>query len=220
MNQPMLERIHDSSGAQLITHLREYYALVLANHGSILQLLCARSYVHENGFTKLYLGDFGIKRIRLHLWEDSEFLPSQNIHGHRFSFTSRVLKGAISDIHFTRARSSTSETFYEFKYFPREHSDTYQMPFVGEAQLEKTETFVISEGDTYTLLLDELHTSEPVSDYPVVTLFIEDRSELATSCPVFSRRYGATAADIASPSLLEQEWLDSYENILLLLEEQ
>ena len=53
-----------------------------------------QSYIHKNGFVKLTLAKVNGKKYRVHIF-DVDAVADQNIHNHRWDFTSKVLCGAL-----------------------------------------------------------------------------------------------------------------------------
>jgi len=77
-------------------------------------------YVHSNGFRKILLRSFDDgSRLRLHLWEDT---AEQNIHDHRWGFTSLVLTGGIEERLYARSDDLMHEfNVYKHTRFGLEH---------------------------------------------------------------------------------------------------
>ena len=65
----------------------------ILNDNESLAEISARSYQHGNGFLKVVLLDRGYK-LRLHIWFAGQSCE-ENIHDHRWSFSSLVLSGAL-----------------------------------------------------------------------------------------------------------------------------
>jgi hypothetical protein len=53
-----------------------------------------QSYIHKNGFIKLTLAKINGKKYRVHIF-DVDAKADQNVHNHRWDFTSKVLCGAL-----------------------------------------------------------------------------------------------------------------------------
>lgn len=66
---------------------------ILADH-TALEQISHRSYQHGNGFLKVVLLDRGYK-LRLHIWFAGQSCE-ENIHDHRWSFSSLILAGALT----------------------------------------------------------------------------------------------------------------------------
>jgi hypothetical protein len=80
-----------------------------------LELCAARSYLHPNGFTKVLLSSSPTAgSIRLHHWTE----PSEDddIHSHRWPFSSRILRGRFREAVYRVDVLDTGQQFLRYRY--------------------------------------------------------------------------------------------------------
>ena len=125
----------------------------ILNDNESLAEISARSYQHGNGFLKVVLLDRGDK-LRLHIWFAGQSCE-ENIHDHRWSFSSLVLSGAlVSEIWLD---DQTGHCFEEYQY----HAATKQQaPFkisTGAKFLKLDHVQTNTAGDSYVMPKGKLH---------------------------------------------------------------
>lgn len=144
-----------------------------------LQGLADKSYRHENGFSKLVLTSSKTHSLRLHIyWNDSADNYQENIHNHRWDFSSFILKGTLVQDFFgvidaeQAIRPSNVELFRHYSYKPLRSPDKveavadnkltagtprYQTTYVGNSFVKKKSELTIPKGFGYCLHRTELH---------------------------------------------------------------
>lgn len=185
-----------------------------ADANGFLHELAAGSYQHENGFTKLYLGSCaqGRLKVRAHYWPARAGDSASNVHNHRFSFTSHVLRGHLN--HTVYRETPVGREFNHYKYKPRLASTEYVLEYLRTALLDKVSETTLATGTIYDFASTDLHTSEPVGDQRVITLFVEDRSTLSDTCDVYSMKYPPRTLTLDAPALEPAEWKKSLANLI------
>lgn len=182
----------------------------LEKEPTVLKDLASKSYIHENGFYKLTVIDKPNAKfkIRLHFWPASSIKPAQleNIHNHRFNYYSYILKGSLLNRIWKVASSGAK--FRHYLYNPRMRKQAYVLDYCGDAFLEASEERQYSNGDLYCMNAEDLHTASVPHNTDVVTLFIEERSNLRLHADVFSNDYNSRNVPIASPSLTVSQYLE------------
>lgn len=186
--------------------MRELLVEVRTISGNV-SALAQLSYRHELGFTKVTLGEFPDRqlKVRLHVWQQAKMPDEANIHNHRFDGYSYVLRGAIGDTRW-EASASSGGTHLHYRYTPRLDASEYVLKYLGRACLTPTMASQAYEGDTYWFSGEDLHTTTVLSR-SLLTLFLEDRKRLRSYADVFSRRYPANHHPITATALSEEEYI-------------
>lgn len=160
--------------------LSKYLSSLLGNQ--IMFSNCLRqASLHENGFLKvpIELPQLNDRRARIHFWPNAA--TAQNIHDHRFDFTSIVLKGSVEN--FVWVRSEGGEKYYKFKY--QNDAKGRRMIFVGQKELKVASKERFGVLHCYQVPQDQLHT---ISHSPsTVTMIIEDRRNLKPFANVYRK---------------------------------
>ena len=160
------------STAQMIELLQS----ILADQRSLAQI-SARSYQHGNGFLKVVLLDRGYK-LRLHIWFVGQACE-ENIHDHRWSFSSLILAGALkSEIW---KDDQFGQQFQEYEYY----AATAQQPAYkfdrGLQQLSLDQVQVNSVGDHYIMPKGKLHRIINPGNQLVATMMCSAPTEQGTT---------------------------------------
>ena len=75
---------------------REALGNILLSSTEAMQLIYENSYYHQNGFQKIVLLESDFFKLRFHIFEECNGIISQeNIHNHRWPFSSIVLNGML-----------------------------------------------------------------------------------------------------------------------------
>ena len=146
-----------------------------------LATLARESYRHDNGFLKLLLfrSQCDHLRVRLHIWPKTD-VRRQNIHDHRFSFWSRIVRGRMIN-HVWEV--GVGEIREHFQYYSRAGKSYYAMMKLGTTSLVETRQFCVAAGGSYFFESGCLHAIEcPVE---TVTILVEDRRELRPFANVY-----------------------------------
>ncbi|MDQ9021828.1 hypothetical protein ACFODO_23425 [Acinetobacter sichuanensis] len=177
--------VHSDASSALSTWLSAHFSQVqlielltaiLADQAT-LQAVSARSYQHGNGFLKVVLLDRGYK-LRLHIWFAGQACE-ENIHDHRWSFSSLILTGALtSEIWKDQAQG---QPFQEYEY----HAATQtQAPFkkdVGVQTLALDHVQVNTAGESYVMPKGKLHRIINPGHQVVATMMCSAPTEQGTT---------------------------------------
>lgn len=126
--------------------------------------MTGRPRVHGNGFLQLDL----TPEMRLHIWGDPR-IPRQAvatpIHDHTFGFTSRVLRGSLTDLRY-QAVNNPAGLYAVHQARVREGEDTVLEPTGQRVSLFPLPSRMLLAGQTYTMIPGEIHETIP-SDHGV-----------------------------------------------------
>ena len=136
------------SKAQLLTLL----TAILQDEQSLAEI-SARSYQHGNGFLKVVLLDCEYK-LRLHIWFAGQSCE-ENIHDHRWSFSSLIITGALTSEIWTDA--DAGQDFQEYEYHAATATSTPFKKQLGVNTLQLAEVQVKHAGESYVMPKAKLH---------------------------------------------------------------
>ena len=161
--------------------------------------------IHENCFVKVPI-EVGLPhelRLRIHFWFSSS--NEQNVHDHRFDFSSAVVAGAIENIIWVDDK--IGNTFSGFRY----HNDQSGRRLVLQSDRKLTVRRQEScrTGDSYTVNRDTLHTIKHSGD--AITIILENRTDLKPYANVYSpvnRSVGDTPPMRVSDYMLRERLLE------------
>lgn len=160
------------STAQLLTLLN----LILKDEQTLAEI-SARSYQHGNGFLKVVLLDRGYK-LRLHIWFAGQ-VCEENIHDHRWSFSSLILAGVMTSQIWKDDQSG--QAFSEYEY----HAATTQAaPYKtakGNNNLLLDHVQVNQAGDHYVMPKGKLHRIINPGHQLVATMMCSAPTEQGTT---------------------------------------
>lgn len=181
----------------------------------LVSSLAKRSYRHANGFTKILLAASLDDKfhLRLHVWPTG-IVHEQNVHDHRFSFWSCVLRGRIVNNIWKLA--AVGQEFQHYRYWPRGDANFYRMEWIATQNLvQKCSSYAYGPGDIYDFDSSLLHT---ISSYDKpMTLLLEDRRDLAPYANVYTDRFFSPTVEISSPSISAREYLSHLDEAIGLL---
>lgn len=189
------EGLSDLVNQQFVSNLLEAILVDDKHLGSI----ASRSYAHYNNFDKLVLISSLEPRydLRMHVWWPKPYTKAtENIHNHKWDFSSVLLKGSYS---FELYEESTNgREMYEYDYVTRSGSDTYQMPFLRRANLELMSEGCMRAGDSYSLPHNILHRVICDHSTTTVSLIIRGRKK-KDRASVFTQEISEIDQTIDSP---------------------
>lgn len=178
-----------------MTSTRDFLLATLADPDALTSVV-DRSYWHPNNFAKLVLLVDGDRVTRLHVWPAGTGRTGDcNPHGHRWSFTSTVLCGALEDVHYddvTELDVDTAGSYVRYAFADRNTRDA--MACVGPARLRRASARVRPAGTRYELSTDVVHTVRPLGSTLVASRVTQGPPELVTA-----RVYGLPGVDVAAP---------------------
>ncbi|WP_162909882.1 hypothetical protein [Aggregatilinea lenta] len=123
-----------------------------------LEKVAAASYIHDNGFDKIVLVSSAAVpyKLRLHIWwPESRNRVSENIHNHRWDFSSTILTGyfTFQEFHI----SNRGIPMFEYRYSSPQGGTHYEMNYVGETELTCDFDALLPAKTLYTLSHEVLH---------------------------------------------------------------
>ncbi|MGQ4464663.1 hypothetical protein ACN6LC_003770 [Streptomyces violaceoruber] len=138
--------------------------------------IAARSYYHANSFLKLVLavGSENTWKLRLHVWhpqaeEDRE--PREDIHSHRWDFTTALLLGEYNAREYMIAPGG--EEYHHYKYTPVRADQFFALESMGTDQLAQVFESNLQAGTVYHLDHRVLHSIARSYDGPTATVVLQ-----------------------------------------------
>ncbi|MFW1644925.1 hypothetical protein [Acinetobacter guillouiae] len=149
---------------------------ILADQHTLTEI-SARSYRHGNGFLKVVLLDRGFK-LRLHIWFAGQACE-ENIHDHRWSFSSLILTGALtSEIWKDHAHGQQLQE-YEYHAATKSHA-----PFKINAGMQTLKLDHLQHniaGESYVMPKGKLHRIINPGHQVVATMMCSGPTEQGTT---------------------------------------
>lgn len=143
-----------------------------------------RSYRHPNGFVKIVLRKNSDGSLfRLHYWL-KELAMEQNCHDHGWHFTSKILRGALTNMNYTKREQTDVDdvdaAVYEYtmdlsKHDRKLHVTRSEQKYMLEIESERT----YRAGDVYQLSPDVIHKGHPRQED---TITVVRQEPLSKSC--------------------------------------
>ena len=126
----------------------------------------------SNGFRKIVLLESKYFKLRLHIFEPiNQIVAQENIHDHRWPFSSVCLDGDLTCRIFENDEDTNSE-FLHYKYSPVGTSENYSVSPMGNSKLHKSSLLEIQHGTGYYLPVETLHRVINGSDERVITYVV------------------------------------------------
>jgi hypothetical protein len=136
---------------------------------------CVRgSEIHPLGFDKFLLWSSSSYHVRLHIWWKDHGQRREDIHNHRFSFSSAVVIGSIRVYSYRLGRGGVIMTRRA------EHKDEngiYEYTMMGSVGVHQISTLALTQGNSYYMDASQLHRVEVPDNNAAATLFITARNE-------------------------------------------
>ena len=179
------------------------------------------SYAHDNGYDKIVLfQDIETRmKMRLHMWHPL-IIPNtkrqrQNVHNHRWDFTSAVLVGHADNVTYRFAASHESgEQFFHYRYFARGSKEHYVVEERGKASLLCMGSQRVNKGEIYSVGNDVLHRVD-IPDYEIVVTLVITHENIGwvTNDLLSERSMGFDRTSLPSPAMSRQEIIEKIENL-------
>lgn len=148
-----------------------------------LENILGRSYLHQNGFSKIVLFKSIDCQIRLHIW-DGNHKEEENIHNHRFNFNSSILQGQYREEIFEQD-SFNGDDYFAYSYAPKSELN-YELIRQENIKLKKVGRFTYKEGDGVSRQASVLHKVSPISS--VVCSLLVASGNVNNQCLVLSEK--------------------------------
>lgn len=180
------------------------------------------SYAHDNGFDKIVLYQDGETRMkmRLHIWHPL-VIPNtkrarQNVHNHRWDFSSAVLIGHADNLSYRFASpEEAGEEFFHYRYYARGSKEHYDVEERGKAMLFCAGTQRVKKGDIYSVDNETLHRVDTPDDELVATLVItHENVGWVTNDLLSERGMGFDRTSLPSPAMSRKEIIEKVENLM------
>ena len=182
-----------------------------------LRLIASRSYAHYNNFDKIVLLSCPDSPydLRLHVWWPDECQSArENIHDHKWDFSSVVLKG---EYYFEIYElSPVGFEMYEHRYFTRAGRDQYDLPVVSKERLNCISAGEVRAGDAYTMTNDILHRVVCSTHGVTATLVVQSR-KVKDYARVFTDKPDELLQSIRSMVFSVKEISEKFERLLRML---
>lgn len=140
---------------------------------SSLAAMANRSYRHRNGFDKIVLAAPEESRLKLvlHVWPNGGPETSDNIHNHRWDFSSIVVSGALRLIFYDQDR--VGESYSVMKYQPLPGVGKFELNLSGSTTVSARSSVTMAAGSTYSWTCDRLHRAWGLPGHVTATLVVQ-----------------------------------------------
>lgn len=179
-----------------------------------LSTVSRRSYQHGNGFLKVVLLERGYK-LRLHIWFAGQSCE-ENIHDHRWSFSSLVLTGALTSEIWKD--QNEGQLFQEYEYHAASKTHAPFKTDVGMKSLQLDHVQMNVAGESYVMPKGKLHRIINPGHQVVATMMCSAPTEQGTTRLI--PMYDGIDPNIQPPKVSEQELLVSLQQFIQFLQEQ
>lgn len=179
------------------------------------------SYAHDNGFDKIVLfQDTNTKmKMRLHLWYPRIIAgtkrPRQNVHNHRWDFSSAVLAGSAENLSYRFAQPhEEGEEFFHYRYYARGSKEHYDVEERGRAVLVCTDVQRVVAGDIYSVNHETLHRVDiPDGDFVATLVITHENVGWVTNDLLSERSMGFNRTRFSSPAMTQAEIIEKIERL-------
>ena len=134
---------------------------------------------HPLGFFYCVPIDEGEKKLRVHVWPQSEGLLQDNslsIHNHSFDFTAWILKGKVRNIVYKESNAGDEYVVYRTKY----HDERSILESSGrQVRIAVCQDTVYGKGCSYSLRSDAYHRTLRVDGFSAMTVLLTTSTERA-----------------------------------------
>jgi hypothetical protein len=156
-----------------------------------LEECAARSYTHANGFDKIVLGSTaaGVK-LRLHVWWPNRDDHTENIHNHRWDFSSVLLCGGFEMEFFGRSDSwsDSGKPVQVYEYSPSDVSGGYTVRHQGTMSMDLNFQDEFVQGNVYSLGHHTFHRVRTDRRRLTATLMLQSTLAKATTTVLTEER--------------------------------
>jgi hypothetical protein len=179
------------------------------------------SYAHDNGFDKIILfQDPTTKmKMRLHIWHPLALSnvrrPRQNVHNHRWDFSSGILIGnAENHVYQLAVDDEAGEPFFHYRYFARGSKEHYVLEKMGTENLVIEESRRVAAGDIYSVEAEMLHRVDTPGDELIATLVItHENIGWVTNDLLSERKLEPNQGSFSSPAMSRKQIVDKVQGL-------
>jgi hypothetical protein len=145
----------------------------LRTDSTALDVVASRSYRHRNGFDKIVLAapEESLLKLVLHVWPKDSLESSDNIHNHRWDFSSVVLCGALQLEFFDR--SACGKRYSVMRYQPMSGMGNFQLCPRGAMTVSSHASVTMAMGSTYSWACNRLHRAWGLPGQVTATLIVQ-----------------------------------------------
>jgi len=143
---------------------------------TIGKFIADRSYEHYNGFFKIILYSSVQIKVRLHVWLPTIKRYSENIHYHRWKFTSKIMAGSY--ICYNYVLDAKGEIMYAYRYQPRTGKSEYSLEHIGYNNVLLVNSSVLSPGEMLVSVPFELHRVSPNDEEYTASIVLQGKDEM------------------------------------------
>jgi hypothetical protein len=171
------------------------------------------SYTHDNGFDKLVLfedNDTKMK-MRLHIWHPL-VIPGtkrtrQNVHNHRWDFSSIVLLGHADQLTYRFAKKGEEgEEFFHYRYYARGSKEHYDLEELGKTELVCLGSERFKAGQLYCIDNEVLHRVDIDDNLAAATLVItHENVGWVTNDLLSEKSLGFEKVRLQSPAMTKEQ---------------
>ncbi len=156
----------------------------LQQNPEALEAVCARSYLHANGFYKITLWDSPEFKLRLHC-RDVVSAPEamEHVHSHRWAFASYIFSGGYRMQLFVEADSGK---YYQKHRYLRLDANKYRVEYLGKVRLAVETEATLCAGSSYVMLPATLHNLTFKEKKPFFSLVLTAPAQ-RPDCLLYSR---------------------------------
>ena len=159
------------------------------------------------GFIQLKLN--AVERLHFYHPDLMPILDQEEIHDHRYDFSSMVLKGALMNTLYTYDKVCFAE--YGLYEVSCKKDDAGKEPaFLGECMIHRLANFTVETGQTYNLTRDVFHRIE----YPVPTVTFLRREHIFKDYARIIKEIDAPSVCPFSKVMDEEEIWETIEKII------
>jgi hypothetical protein len=158
------------------------------------------SYQHRNGFDKIVLfsSDAPAYKLRLHVWWPTTGDGGEDIHNHRWDFSTAILAGGYVFQQFAPFHGGAS--FQHYRYSRGIAENAFSMQYIDDAPLLAIFDCRVSAGDSYFLHRDILHRVVKDPDTLTITLMCQGPA-CRDDTDVYTQDHNVRGGDVSGEQL-------------------
>lgn len=140
---------------------------------AMLAVVAGRSYRHRNGFDKIVLAAPSASPLKLvlHVWPGGGLTSSDNIHDHRWDFSSVIICGALQ-LEFYE-QDAGGKSYSVMRYRPLAETGSFELRPDGTARVSSCASVTMTKGSTYRWTCDRLHRAWGLPGQVTATLLVQ-----------------------------------------------
>ena len=154
---------------------------VMRDDASSLAVLARRSYRHRNGFDKIVIAEPAGSPLKLvlHVWPQGGPRTADDIHNHRWNFSSVVVSGTLHLELYEPDISGPDYAVMEYRSLPGAGNFELRPKGTTTASARKSET--LHAGSTYTWACQRLHRAWGALGHVTATLVVQGAPSQAST---------------------------------------